>query len=180
MRNAGVQGCGLFVAAILLTGVNLRPAIISVSPLLPVIQGDLGLTAGAAGLLTSLPVLLLALSSPAALLLAAWNIESPRVIAWSLIGLAGGIAIRSQSLSPDYGIGALWVGTVVIGLSIGIANATLPGLVRQMPQPARSVGTAVLSFALCLGGVLAAGVTEPLRTLMEGQWALAFSVWVLP
>ncbi|WP_210332565.1 hypothetical protein [Methylosinus sp. H3A] len=49
----------LFLAAILLVGINLRPALASVGPLLDAIQSDTGLGDIGASLLTTFPVLLM-------------------------------------------------------------------------------------------------------------------------
>lgn len=62
-----VRGTGFgLLAAILLVGLNLRGSIAAVSPVLPDIRADLYMSAGMAGLLTSLPVLCFALGAPGA------------------------------------------------------------------------------------------------------------------
>ena len=50
---------GLFVASL-----AMRPQILAIGPLLPLMREDLGLSAGVAGLLTTIPVLCMGLFAP--------------------------------------------------------------------------------------------------------------------
>src|SRR3546814_14113806 len=84
----------LTVVAIVFAGINLRPAIVSVSPLLQAVQLDLSLSSSTAGLLISLPVLLLGISSPFAFVLVR-RLTTSRAIPFSLAVLALGILVRS-------------------------------------------------------------------------------------
>ena len=52
------------VVAVLLIALNLRPAVVAVSPLLAQIRADLGIGGAVAGLITTLPVLCFGLLAP--------------------------------------------------------------------------------------------------------------------
>ncbi|MBX5489455.1 MAG: MFS transporter, partial [Mycolicibacterium hassiacum] len=52
-----VAGGALLAAAVVLTALNLRPAVTAVAPLLGSMQADLGVSATWAGVLTTLPTL---------------------------------------------------------------------------------------------------------------------------
>ena len=55
-----------FVAALFLVSLALRPQIIGAGPLIPAIQGDLGISHTVAGLLGTIPVLCMGIFAPAA------------------------------------------------------------------------------------------------------------------
>ncbi|WP_148716255.1 CynX/NimT family MFS transporter [Chitinolyticbacter meiyuanensis] len=156
-----------------MVGLNLRPALSSVAPVLGSVREGLSLSSAAAGVLTTLPVLCLGLFAPLAPRLARrWGAE--RVILGALLVLAAALLLRA---SGQYA--ALYVGTVLAGAVIGIAGVLLPGIVkRDFPQQAGTM-TGLYTMALCLGAAVAAGVTEPLR-LASGHWQAALAFWALP
>src|SRR5690625_353820 len=63
LEKQAAQSRYLWIAAIIIIGFNLRPAITSVGPLLGTIRDDIGLSNWSAGLITSLPLLAFALTS---------------------------------------------------------------------------------------------------------------------
>src|SRR3954451_21071870 len=88
----------LFVLGIVLLAANLRPALTGVAPLIGQIRAYTGISNGAAGLFTTLPLLAFALLSPVAPRVARrFGMEG--VLLASLLVLAAGILLR-------------WVGTV--------------------------------------------------------------------
>ena len=92
-----------------LVGLNLRPALSSVAPVLGSIRDGLGLSAAAAGVLTTLPVLCLGLFAPLAPRLARrWGAE--RVILGALLALAVALLLRASGQ-----IATLYAGTVLAG-----------------------------------------------------------------
>ncbi|MGU0653536.1 CynX/NimT family MFS transporter [Pseudomonas aeruginosa] len=163
----------LLLLGLVLVALNLRPALSSLAPLLNQVRDDTGLSAAAAGLLTTAPVLCLGLFAPLAPRLAR-RIGAERSVLLILFCLAGGIVLRS--LFPVFG---LFAGSVLAGASIGIIGVLLPGIVkRDFPRQA-GVMTGVYTMALCLGAALAAGATAPLEKLF-GNWELALAFWSLP
>ena len=158
----------LLLLGLVLVALNLRPALSSLAPLLNQVRDDTGLSAAAAGLLTTAPVLCLGLFAPLAPRLAR-RIGAERSVLLILFCLAGGIVLRS--LFPVFG---LFAGSVLAGASIGIIGVLLPGIVkRDFPRQA-GVMTGVYTMALCLGAALAAGATAPLEKLF-GNWELALA-----
>ena len=84
---------------LVLVALNLRPALSSISPLLGEVSASLHLSAAAAGLLTTLPVLCLGLFAPFAPRLAR-RFGAERVILGILLLLAIGIVLRSLFAVP--------------------------------------------------------------------------------
>src|SRR5579862_9422481 len=95
--------------ALLLLAANLRPALTNVGPLLAMIRSSLGLSGAAAGLLTTLPLLIFAGFAPFARLCQVLGME--RTLAGCLTLIVAGIALRSQG-----SVAALFGGTVVFAI----------------------------------------------------------------
>ncbi|GAA5786070.1 CynX/NimT family MFS transporter [Chitiniphilus shinanonensis] len=164
----------MLVIGMILVGLNLRPALSSVAPVLGALRGDTGLGASAAGLLTTLPVLCLGLFAPLAPRLARrWGAE--RTAFAILLLLAAGLVLRAL-LGPV----ALFVGTAIAGASIGIIGVLLPGIVKRDFPHHPGTMTGLYTMALCLGAAVAAGATEPLRLAFDGHWQPALAFWALP
>ncbi|KFI22537.1 CynX/NimT family MFS transporter [Nitrosococcus oceani] len=162
------------ISAIFLVGINLRPALTSLGPVLPEVRSETGLGAWGASLLTTLPVLCLGLlAPPAARWGRRWGVE--RLLAGTLLLLAAGTGLRGMG-----GLYGLFAGTLMAGCAIGIAGSLLPGIVkRDFPRHAGPI-TGLYTMALCLGGALAAGLTVPLAQWSGQSWEGALSAWGLP
>jgi MFS transporter, CP family, cyanate transporter len=164
----------IFVLGILLLAANLRPALTGVAPLIGEIRADTGISNGAAGLLTTLPLLAFALLSPVAPRMARrFGLEG--VLLASLLVLAAGILLRWAGTIPP-----LFLGTAILGAAIAFGNVLLPGLVkREFPE---NVGlmTSVYSASLGISAALAAGVSVPLTKLDGIGWQGALAVWAVP
>src|SRR5690349_16750393 len=113
-----------FLIALLLIAANLRPSITSVGPLLKTIQDELSLSATAAGLLTSLPLLAFAGFAPLATLARQHGAE--RIMLGALLGLVAGTLLRSGGSTTT-----LFAGTLVLSTGIAVVNVLLPMMIKQ-------------------------------------------------
>ena len=164
----------LLVLGIVLLAANLRPALTGVAPLIGQIRADTGISNGLAGLLTTLPLLAFGLLSPIAPR-AARRFGMERVLLACLLVLTAGILLRWAGA-----VAALFLGTVVLGAAIAVANVLLPSLVkREFPEHAGPM-TSVYSTSLGISAALAAGVSVPLAQLDGISWRGALAVWALP
>ena len=164
----------ILVLGILLLAANLRPAITGVAPLIGQIRADTGISNGVAGLLTTLPLLAFGVLSPVAPRLAR-RFGMERVLLASLLILAAGILLRWAEA-----VAALFLGTVVLGAAIAVANVLLPSLVkREFPERA-GLMTSVYSTSLGISAAFAAGVSVPLAQLDGIGWRGALAVWAVP
>ncbi|WP_235039451.1 MFS transporter [Vreelandella profundi] len=161
-----------FILLMVAVGLNLRPAMSSVAPLLTRLQESTGLSATAAGLLTTLPVLCLGLSAPLAPLLAK-RIGSERTLSAALLLLAAGLILRGLPIP-----GVLFIGSAMAGSAIGIGGTLLPALVKRELPDSADLLTGLYTMALCLGGALGAGLSVPL-TNMLGSWQASLMSWSL-
>ncbi|MEJ3746156.1 MFS transporter [Actinomycetes bacterium KLBMP 9797] len=154
----------VLVVGIVLAALNLRPALASVSPLLPEIMADLALTATAGGLITTVMVVCLGVAAP----LTPW--AARRIgLEWTLLGglsvLAAGLLLRSAG-----GTAALYLGAAVAGCAIAVLNTVMPALVRQRFPDRVGPLTGGYVTALVLGAALAAGLTVPIERALGGGW----------
>lgn len=156
------------VAALILVGLALRPQILLIGPLVPSIRADLGLSHGVAGLLSSIPVLCMAVLAPLGPVLAAS--VGPRVgAALCVIAIAGFGVVRA--FLPD--APTILLATVGLGAGMALIGPILPMVVRfRLPHhPAAGTGAYVLGLAV--GGTIAAAVAVPVADAFGGwRWAM--------
>ena len=154
----------------LLVALTLRGAVAAVSPVLPQLRGDLGMSATAAGLLTTLPVLCYALAAPPAALLGR-RLGAGRAVLASLLVLAAATVARVA--------GPAWVllaGTLVVGMAMTVGNVLVPAVLkRDFPAHAHGV-TGLYTAALVGGAALTAALTAPLADAVGG-WRAALALW---
>jgi CP family cyanate transporter-like MFS transporter len=158
---------GLLLLAVLLAGLNMRGAIAAVSPVLPEVRADLGLTPTVAGLLTTLPVLCFAVLAPPA----AWlgrRMGPDRAVLAGLLAIAAGTALRAVDGAP-----VLLAATFVLGAGMTIGNVLLPAVVKREFAGRAGPVTGLYTGALCAGAALMAALTAPLAALTGWRAALA-------
>ncbi len=164
----------LLVAALILVAINLRPALTTVGPVLGAIRIDTGLSAAGAGALTTLPVLLFGLIAPLGPLLAR-RFAVERVVVGGLLALTCAAALRMF-----FGLPGLFIGTVLVGASIGVVMVLLPGIIKRDFADRVGTMTGLYSMALCLGAAIAAGVAVPIQELAGGDWRVSLGIWAIP
>jgi len=169
----------VMLAGLVLVGLNLRPALSGVAPLLREIRGQLDLSTAFSGLLTTAPVLCLGVFGPLAPRLARrFGIET--TVFAVMILLAFGTALRSLGGAP-----LLFLGAIVAGASIGIIGVLLPGLVKRDFPNHMGLATGAYTMALCFGAAAAAGLTAPAEQWLAGlgvpgDWRPALAIWAVP
>ncbi|MFI1584947.1 CynX/NimT family MFS transporter [Embleya sp. NPDC020630] len=165
------------VVAICLVAANLRTSLTGVGTLLPAIEHGSGLTASWGGLLSTLPLLTFAATSPL-VARASHRFGSARLLVAALAALTVGTVVRSL---PS--VICLFAGTVILSAAIAFGNVLLPALIRRSVPPHRIQGVSALYITVM--GVTAAvssGISAPLSHTLPGSWhtalawGLAFSV----
>lgn len=157
--------------AVLLVGINMRPAIVAVSPVLDDIRSDTGISNGVAGILTTLPLICFGIFAPLAPRLARrFGIEATLV--GVLVLLLAGIALR---LVPD--LGSLFAGTFLVGTSVAVANVVVTAVIKRDFGHRVGLMSGLHTTMLVGGAAIAGGVTEPLGSALDLSWRQAISVW---
>ncbi|UPO76270.1 MFS transporter [Arthrobacter sp. Helios] len=162
---------GLALTGVLLIGINLRVAFVSVGPLLADIGRELEFTSAQAGFLTGLPLIAFALFSPLAPAFAA-RVGLDRALWLSLALLASGTAFRSAPLPA-----ALWIGTILIGVAIAFLNVLLPSLIKRDFPDRVSQLTGIYIAAHSAVAALGAAVVVPISLAQGTGWRLALGIW---
>lgn len=174
VRSAKDQGVGrrvLLIAGFLLIAANLRTALTSVGPVLETLRRDLGLTAGEAGFIGTLPLLTFAAVSPQIPRLAR-RFGVDQLLWAAMIVLATGILARSLPVPW-----LLWVGTVLLGAAIATGNVLLPSMIkRDFPDHIGAV-TGVYSAVMGIAAAVAAGFAVPLAGVLPGGWRTSLGLW---
>jgi CP family cyanate transporter-like MFS transporter len=170
------RGLVLVGVAIVLTGLNLRTAVTSVGPVLQEVEEGLGVSSGAAGVITSLPLACFALIGFAGPSLAARYRDS-HVLAAALLTMAAGLVVRATA-------GAFWlfvVGTVAAMVGGALGNVLLPGLVKRYFPDRVGLLVGAYSTAMTVGGATAAISTAPIAAHVGADgWRWALGVWAAP
>lgn len=155
----------------MLLALNLRPAAVSVGPVLSELRAGLDMSAAVAGVLTSLPVLAFALVGSQAPALAR-AIGVHRVTLLALVLVAAGLVTRSMVDSP-----AVFLVISFLTLSgMATTNVLLPSLVKlHFPHRIGTV-TAAYTTAMAVGLTLALTLTVPLSEA-TGSWRTGLALW---
>lgn len=165
MSRAGIPLAviaGMFVASL-----AMRPQILAIGPLLPLIRDDLGLSAGVAGLLTTIPVLCMGIFAPVGPRLAA-RFGSGLAFVACLIAIVGFGLIRAVAPS----VPLVMLSTLGIGIGIGSAGA-IPSMIVSQRLPGRpALGTGAYAGGIVAGSTLAAGFAVPLAVGDDWRRAL--------
>jgi CP family cyanate transporter-like MFS transporter len=157
---------------VVLTGLNLRPLFGSLPPLLADVRDDLGLSAAAAGLLTTGPLLCLGLLAPFGPRIARrYAVE--RVLLVTCLVTAVGTAMRGLG-----GIAPQYIGTLMAGAAIALTQVVTPAWVRAKATHGTGVLTGAFSWALVAGATIATFTAVPLEEAFGG-WEGALAIWAL-
>lgn len=163
----------LLLIAIVLLGLNLRPVLAAIGPLLDRIQRDTGLDHVGASLLTSLPVVIMGLGALSAALLRQRLGERNGILLGVLL-IA--LACLLRGLLPD--ASTLIATALLAGAGIAFVQALLPGLIKSRfaADSGRLIG--FYSCAIMGGAAFGAALTPWLAQSIGWSWALAS--WTLP
>ncbi len=162
----------LLVAGIVLTALNLRPAITSLGALLDEVRAGLGMSGSVAGLLTSVPSLCFAVFGVMAPRLAR-RFGPAAVVCAGMAAIVGGLLLR-----PYAGGTAGFVAASALALmGIAVSNVLMPVIVKRWFPDRIGSMTGLYSMALSLGTATAAAVTVPMTASLGGSWQTGLAVW---
>jgi len=161
----------LLLVGIVVLAFNLRPAAVSVGPVLDEIRTTLGMSAATAGVLTTLPVLAFAAFGALAPELAR-RIGVHRVTLVSLGAVVLGLGVRARTDQ----VALFLVMSLVALAGMATANVLLPSLVRLHFPTRVGLLTGVYTTSLALGLTLASGLTVPIAEGL-GSWRWGLLAW---
>ncbi|MFG2623341.1 CynX/NimT family MFS transporter [Streptomyces sp. NPDC048473] len=164
----------LATIGLVLTALNLRPAITSLGALLEEVQDGLNMSGSVAGVLTSVPPLCFAVFGVMAPRLAR-RFGPGAVVCAGMIAITAGLVIR-----PLIGGTAGFLAASALALmGIAVSNVLMPVIVKRwFPDRVGSM-TGLYSMALALGTSLAAAVTVPMTNALGGSWKAGLGIWAV-
>lgn len=161
----------LVVLALVVTGLSMRTAVSSVGAELVDVRRGLHLSGGAAGVLTTLPVLCFAAIGVASPPLAR-RFGPHRLLLVALALMTAGLVLRASTHSAGFfllfSVGALSGGAV--------SNVLMPSLVKQHFPTRIGTMTAVYATAMAVGLTAGAGLSVPFGDA-AGGWRFGLGCW---
>ncbi|MCG5074215.1 cyanate transporter [Paraburkholderia tagetis] len=164
----------VWYAAIVAIGLNLRPLLTSISPLMATIREATGLSFYGASLLTSLPVVAMGLGALGTGLLAR-RLGDTRGVALGLIAIAAACGARAFAATG----GALMLTATAAGAGVAAIQALLPAVMKQRFAHRVPLAMGLFSASIMGGGGLGASLS-PLAARLGGSWHVGLAVWALP
>ncbi len=162
----------VLLVTILVVAANLRPTITALGSVVGLVGTDTGLGPAALGLLGAIPLLAFALVSPVVHILTR-AVGAERAVLVSTIVVVAATVLRSLP-GP---VANLWLGTVVMGAAIAVANVVIPELVKRDFPGEVPLVTGLYTTVLGATAALASGLALPLAEL--GGWRLGIGAWVV-
>lgn len=161
----------LALAAVVLVALNVRGPLAALPPVAVELRSDLAVSAGAVGLLTTLPVLCFGAATP----FGAW-VTARFGLRTAVLACLGGVLLGTLVRSAG-GYPAALAGTVVLGMAITIGNIAMPVLISEDFPSAVGLVTALYAASFNVGSALTTAVT-PLVAVPLG-WRTATAVWAV-
>ncbi|MGH8438063.1 MAG: MFS transporter [Pseudomonas sp.] len=168
MHNIPSKVCVVLLAV--LVGINLRPIMAAVGPLLDHLQRDLGLTNAEGGLLTTLPVMMMGLFA----LAGPWLLRLVGEVKGVAMGMAL-IAIGCAARASVGSAGALIITAILGGIGIAIIQSLMPAfLKRNYPQSAGML-MGLFTTGIMGGAAFAAATAAPGAEAFGWQLTLGYA-----
>ncbi|GAA4727290.1 CynX/NimT family MFS transporter [Nocardioides endophyticus] len=161
----------LVLVGLILLSFNLRPAAVSIGPVLAEVRDSFGMSPATAGLLTSMPVIAFAIFgalAPAAASRFGIHRVTLTAVLVVIVGLAGRAVTGSEPLFLLLSLLAL--------SGMAMANVLLPSLVKLHFPDRIGLVTAIYTTALSTGLTAALVLTVPISDALGG-WRYGLGAW---
>lgn len=158
------------ILAIVFIALAMRAPVGGVGPLVGQIQSDLGLSAFVAGFLTTIPLIAFSLTAPFAGKIAVKMASRVLLIGCLVVSVAG-LLLRSYA-----GVAGLFIGTGLLGLSIGTLNVLLPALLRSHYAQRLGAVMGLYTTALTAASAIVSGISISLAASIGWDGSLAACV----
>ncbi|WP_085726520.1 cyanate transporter [Pseudomonas sp. R37(2017)] len=172
LSRAGEVSLAALVLLVLL-GLNLRPFLTSVGPVLDLVRADIGLDFRSAAMLTTLPFVLMGLIAFIGIGIAR-RFGEKRALAGALLLLMLGCASRAVVQN-----GAQLIASAgIAGIGVAVIQALIPGVAKRWFPDRIAMAMGLYSAALVGGGALGSLASTWLNAY--GGWRSGLSIWALP
>lgn len=161
-------------ALLIVLGLNLRPILSSISPLLLEIRADTGMSFQVSAWLTSLPVICMGLVALFGVHLQT-RLGERHGVALGLLLIAGACLWRLYAQQT----GGLLATALLGGAGVALIQALVPALIKRQFQHRVAPALGVYSASLMAGGGLAA-LVSPLVAGHFNHWQSGLGIWLVP
>jgi CP family cyanate transporter-like MFS transporter len=154
----------------LLVGINLRPIMAALGPLLEWLQQDLGLSSSQIGLLTTLPVAMMGL----------FALSGPWLLRWlgEVRGIAIGMGLISIACAARYCIdsAALLIASAALGgVGIAMIQSLMPAFLKRSHPHSAAGLMGLFTTGIMAGAAIAAASAAPVTASIGWQRVLAYA-----
>ncbi len=165
--------CGWLLLTIILLGLNLRPALASLSPLVNHIQALANIQSGTFSLLTTVPIFLMGLIG--LLLKRVYKgLSAPTGITLAMALITAACLARFYI----HNVGLLMLSATLAGIGIAIAQVLIPGVIKACFHRHAAKVMGLFTTSIMGGAAIASGVTPLTITALGVNGALV--MWALP
>ncbi|MFE1548989.1 CynX/NimT family MFS transporter [Streptomyces sp. NPDC058718] len=163
---------GLVIVGLVLSALNLRPAITSLGALLEEVSEGLHMSGSVAGVLTSVPPLCFAVFGITAPRLAR-RFGPAAVVCAGMAAIFTGLVLRPFAS----GTAGFLAASALALMGIAVSNVLMPVIVKRYFPDRVGTMTGLYSMALALGTSVAAAATVPMTEALGGDWRLGLGIW---
>ncbi|MDQ0563198.1 CP family cyanate transporter-like MFS transporter [Rhizobium mesoamericanum] len=172
-RSAGLSEVAA-LACVVLVAIDLRPAIVSVGPLLPSIRNEFAISNAQASLLTAIPAVLMGLLAfPTPWLARRFGRDKVMLVALATLTIATFARAFAESVI------SLFATTAAVGAGIAVAGALVAGFIKNNYPRHVALFMGVYACAIGLGSTISAAVTGPLAEAVGG-WRIGAGGFAIP
>lgn len=175
LHDPSTRATGAFILLVAwIAAFNLRSGFIGLGPALPAMTGDLGLSYSQASFLVAVPTLMMGIMAVKGGALAdRWGSATMITVGLALVAFGGGL----RAVAPGFGL--LLLLTIVFGAGIGLAQPSLPRLMRVRFPGRVGVTTGIYASGMVTGSIVAASVTGPIveRIGEPSAWRTPLALW---
>jgi CP family cyanate transporter-like MFS transporter len=160
LRRAGAP---VALATLFLAAFALRPQLIGIGPLLPLIQDDLDVSHAVAGLLVTIVVVCMGVFAPPGPLLAA-RLGSRRALALCL----GVVTVFGTLRALAPGAPAVLLLTLPVGIALGLSGPLMAVVVKERFSSRPAFATGIYATGLVFGSACASFTAVPIAHAFDG------------
>ncbi|UWU24233.1 MFS transporter (plasmid) [Rhizobium sp. CB3171] len=172
-RSAGLTAA-VALTCVVLVAIDLRPAIVSIGPLLPSIRDEFAISNAQASLLTAIPAVLMGLLAfPTPWLARRFGRDKVMLVALAILTIATFARAFAGSVI------SLFATTAAVGAGIAVAGALVAGFIKGNYSRHVALFMGIYASAIGLGSTISAAVTGPLAEI-AGGWRICAGVFAIP
>ncbi|MGL4236654.1 MFS transporter, partial [Tabrizicola sp.] len=162
------------ILCVVLVAIDLRPAIVSVGPLLPSILDEFAISNAEVSLLTAIPALLMGLFAfPTPWLARRFGRDKVMLVALATLA----IATLARAFADS--VALLFAATAGVGAGIAVAGALVAGFIKTNYPRHVALFTGIYASAIGLGSTISAALSGPLAEA-GGGWRFGAGSFTLP